>query len=91
MENDFNDCVVVIATQSPLKIPPALVEHLVIPQQPAAFISKSKEEEQAEERPKKSRRTKEEMKEEGIVYPKPRDNLRSDIEQHKKRNLKPAV
>lgn len=91
MENDFNDCVVVIATQTPLIIPPALSDYLVIPEQPPAFISKPIEEEQVNERPKKSRRTKQEMAEENMVYAQPRDNLRSDIELHKKRNLKPMV
>lgn len=91
MQDDFNDCVVVIASQLPLKIPPALVDHLVVPEQPPTFVSKPSAEESEIERPKKSRRTKEEMVLEKIVYPKPKDNLRSDIESYKKRNLKPVV
>ncbi len=95
MQDDFNDCVVVIATQLPLIIPPALAGHLVVPEEPPAFIAKPSEsnsvDEEITERTKKSRRTKQEMAAGSIVYPKPRDNLRTDIELHKKRNIKPIV
>lgn len=93
METDFNDCVVVIATQVPLVIPPALAGHLIAAEEPPAFIAKPdvENEGESEERPKKARRTKQEMEADGIVYAKPRDNLRSYIEEYSKRNQAPRV
>lgn len=91
MENDFNDCVVVIATRLPLLIPPALADHLIAAEEPPAFISKSNEIEDVDERPKKQRRTNLEMEAEQIEYPKPRDNLRTAIIDHSKRNQAPRV
>lgn len=99
MDTDFNDCVVVIATQTPLVIPPALAEHLVAAEKPSSFIPKpcdsamdsEEEEEELLKRPKKPKRTKKEMDEQEIEYAKPRDNLRTDINQYKKRNQLPAV
>lgn len=91
MENDFNDCVVVIATRLPLLIPAALADHLIAAEEPPAFISKPNEIEDENERPKKQRRTKLEMEAEQIEYPKPRDNLRTVILDHSKRNQAPRV
>lgn len=95
MADDFNDCVIVFATQSPLVIPAVLSEYLIAREQPSSFLFKDNnsdesdeqagEEKEDIERPKKTRRTKEEMTRDNIQYPKPNDNHVSDVKLHKKR------
>jgi hypothetical protein len=94
MSDDFNDCIVVIATATPLPIPDALNQHLVVAEKPPSFVPKPelRESDNNNNGPKKkARRTKLEMIEQKIQYPKPNANLRTDIANHKKRFELPVV
>lgn len=97
MTDDFNDCVVVVATATPLPIPAGLSGHLVVAEQPPSFVAKPNLSEKTDESDindvpqKRARRTKEQMIDQQIEYPKPKDNLRTDIENHIRRLELPIV
>lgn len=88
MSDDFNDCIVVIATQAPLIIPSVLSDHLIAKEKPSQFLFKARDDDDDSEeleRPKKARRTKDEMLRDNIQYPKPKPNLNSDLAAHRNR------
>lgn len=82
MSDEFHDFVVVLATSAPFSLPEQLQELVIHPERPPSLRDLNNNNESYSA--KSSKRTREQMARDGISYPKPADNLRSDIEQRKK-------
>lgn len=82
MSDEYHDFVVVLATSETFSLPERFQELIIHPEQPPSLRDMDKKE--SYESVKSTKRTREEMMRDGISYPKPAENLRTDIESGKK-------
>lgn len=81
MSDEFHDFVVVLATAEPFSLPEQFQDKVIQPEQPPSLRDMDN---LKESYTKTTKRTRIQMVQEGISYPKPADNLRTDIEKRKK-------